>query len=90
MDYEPARTDRGSCRSIFRNTLSNWVLLESHSSRITNGVRADECLFLVGKRPCSGHNRKTDDFHPRLEIRLATTLRTQPIIMSTTASFDSC
>jgi hypothetical protein len=33
MDYESARTDRGSCRSIFRNTLSNGVLLESHSSR---------------------------------------------------------
>ena len=31
MDYESARTDRGSYRSIFRNTLSNWVLLESHS-----------------------------------------------------------
>jgi len=32
MDYESARTDRGSCRSIFRNTLSNGVILESHSS----------------------------------------------------------
>ena len=32
MDYESARTDRGSCRSSFRNPLSNWVLLESHSS----------------------------------------------------------
>src|SRR5262245_1484974 len=28
--YDPT-TDRGSCRSICRNALSNWVLLESHS-----------------------------------------------------------
>jgi len=50
---------------------------------------------LGGKAAMQRHNRKTDfepsaDFHPRLEIRLATTLRTQPIIISTTASFDSC
>jgi hypothetical protein len=28
-------------------------------------MRADECLFLVEKRPCSGHNHKTD-FDPSL------------------------
>src|SRR5262249_44841557 len=28
--HDPATTDRGSCRSICRNALSNWVLLESH------------------------------------------------------------
>jgi hypothetical protein len=32
MDYESARTDRGSCGSICRNTLSHRVLLESHSN----------------------------------------------------------
>jgi hypothetical protein len=31
--HDPATTDRGSCRSICRNALSNWVLLESHSRR---------------------------------------------------------
>ena len=31
--HDPATTDRGSCRSICRNALSNWVLRESHSRR---------------------------------------------------------